>query len=450
MNHCGKVEKMKVIVVGAIAGGATVASQIRRSVPDASITLIGKEDRIGYGTCGMPFVIGGIIDDAKKVGGPNPERFSKSKDIRTLTGHQVIAIHREDQSVRVENLETGEQFTEAYDKLILSTGGHSRIPQYDGIDTIPFFTLKNYSDMEEITDFLDQQKPKSCAIVGSGFIGIELAENFIQQGIDTSMILRGERVMSSMDEQITTILYDEMKKNDVHFHLNTEITQIDGNNITMDNGDDIEVDFLVASIGTIPNTSLMEEANLTIGETKGIVVNDFMQTNDPNIYALGDIAECKNWVTGKPKRVELAWHAHRQAFIIAQHLAEQPVKINPFLGTTITKLFSLTAGMTGLSKQALQDEGLTFKTVVYEGRTNAGYYPNHGSILIRVHYDPHTRKILGAQAVGNKGVDKRMDVLATAIMGNLTVDDLAGLELSYSPPYSSPKDPINMVGYKAK
>lgn len=443
-------EKMKIVVVGAIAGGATVASQIRRSLPDASITLIGMDERIGYGACGMPFVIGGVIDEARKVGGPNPKRFSQSKDIRTLTKHQVVAIERENQIVHIKNLATNEQFTETYDKLILSTGGHSRIPQYEGIDTIPFFTLKSYADMEQITQFLDKEKPKSCAIVGSGFIGIELAENFIQRGIKTSMILRGERVMSSMDEQITTILYDEMQKNDVHFHLNTQIKQINSNKITMDHGEIIEVDFLIASIGTIPNTSLMEEIGLTIGETKGVVVNEFMQTDDPNIYALGDIAECKDWVTGKPKRVELAWHAHRQSFIIAQHLAKEPVKIDPFLGTTITKLFSLTAGMTGLSEKTLQDEGITFHTVVHEGRTNAGYYPDHGTILIRVHYDPKTRKILGAQAVGDKGVDKRMDVIVTAMMGNLTIDDLSALELSYSPPYSSPKDPINMVGYKAK
>lgn len=441
---------MKVVVVGAIAGGATVAAQIRRAVPDASITLVGMEKRIGYGTCGMPFVIGGMIDNVRKIGGPNPERFSSSRNIKTLTQHQVIAIQREEQSVLVKNLETGEQFTETYDKLILSTGGHSRVPQYDGIDTIPFFKLKNYADMEQIIDFLDREKPQSCAIVGSGFIGIELAEAFIHQNIETSMILRGERVMSSMDKEITTILYDEMERNGVQFHLNTEIEKIKGNQITMDNGDVIEVDFLVASIGTIPNTSLMKEANLTIGETKGIVVNEFMQTNDPNIYALGDIAECKDWVTGKPKRVELAWHAHRQAAIIAQHLANNPVKINPFLGTTITKLFSLTAGMTGLSEKALEDEEIPFNTVVHESRTNAGYYPDHGTILIRVHYHPETRQILGAQAVGDKGVDKRMDVLATAMLGNLTIDDLAALELSYSPPYSSPKDPINMVGYKAK
>lgn len=441
---------MKVVVIGAIAGGSTVASQIRRAIPHATITLIGMEKKIGYGICGMPFVIGGVIDAPEKIGGPDPERFSNSKDIHTLINHKVTSIQQEEKTIVVENLETGEQFTEAYDKLLVATGGRSRVPKYKGMDSIPFFTLKTFADMEYIIQYLNEAKPKSCAIVGSGFIGIELAESFINLGIDTTMILRGDRVMSSMDEEITTILYKEMEKNNVKFKLNTQIEQINGNQIRLDNGETIEADFLAISIGSIPNTTLLEDIGLTIGETKGIVVNEFMQTDDPDIYALGDIAECKDWVTGKPTRVELAWHAHRQAFIASQHLANQPVKIDPFLGTTITKLFSLTAGMTGLSVAQLRQAGLNFETVTHSGKTNAGYYPVHGTISLRVHYDPETRRILGAQAVGDRGVDKRMDVIVTAMMGNLTVDDLSALELSYSPPYSSPKDPINMLGYKAK
>lgn len=441
---------MKVIVVGAIAGGATVASQIRRMVPDAHITLIGMEDRIGYGACGMPFVIGGIIEEARKVGGPNPERYSQSKEIRTLTGHQVLSIQRKDQTVQVRNLETGAEFTEQYDKIILSTGVTARNPHYDGQSTIPFFTLKSYADMEMIIQHIEEKKPASIAVVGSGFIGIELAENFIHRGIETSLLIRGDYVMSSMDPEISTTLYDELKKNGVHLYTKSEIKKINGRELILNNKQTLEVDLLIASIGTTPNTSLAIEANLIIGETKGVVVNDFMQTNDPSIYAIGDIAQCKDWITGKPKRVQLAWHAHRQAFIVANHIANQPVKLNPFLGTTITKLFSLTAGMTGLSEKEIQAEGLNYQTVVHEGRTNAGYYPDSGSISLRVHYEPQTRQILGAQAVGNKGVDKRMDVIVTAMMGKMTIDDLAALELSYSPPYSSPKDPINMVGYKAK
>ncbi|MDS9470364.1 CoA-disulfide reductase [Sporosarcina pasteurii] len=440
---------MKIIIVGAIAGGSTVASQIRRTLPNASITLIGSDSRIGYGSCGMPFVIGGLIEDKEKIGGPNPKRFSETRNIRTLVKHQVTSINRKSKTVEVCNLETNETFQVSYDKLILSTGCHSRVPSLKGLGDLPFFTLKSYADMEEIVRYLDTEKPQSCAVMGGGFIGIELVENFIRRGIQTALILRGNRVMSSMDKEITDVLYEEMKANDVDFYFNDEIERIEGNRLIMKNGVAIKTDFLVASIGVIPNTSLAIESGLTIGVTDGVVVNEYMQTDDPDIYAIGDIAECIDWVTGKPKRVQLAWHAHRQAFIVSSHLADRPVKLNPFLGTTITKLFSLTAGMVGLSEQDLRAEGFDFDTVSHEGRTNAGYYPDHGTILIRVHFDRNTRQILGAQAVGNKGVDKRLDILVTAMMGNMTVDDLAALELSYSPPYSSPKDPINLVGYKA-
>jgi CoA-disulfide reductase len=441
---------VKVVVIGAVAGGSTVASQIRRVLPNADITLIGLEKKIGYGTCGLPYVIGGLIEDETKVGGPSPDKFGEKRDISILTRHEAMSINRKTKTVEVQNLETDEVFALSYDKLILSTGGKSRVPEIKGLGKLPLITLKSYTDMESIQEFIEQKKPKSCAIIGGGFIGIELAENFSRLGIKTAIIERNDRVMKAMDKEVSDILYKEMVDNGVEFYFNDEIERVEDTKLIMKNGMNFDVDFIAASIGIIPNTSLAESIGLTIGETKGIVVNDYMQTNDPDIYAIGDVAETSDWHTGKPKRVQLAWHAHRQAFIVASHLSENPVKINGFLGSTITKLFSLTAGMTGHSEQSLKDEGIDFETVTYHGRTNAGYYPDHGTIDLRVHYDRNSRLLLGGQAVGDKGVDKRIDVIATAIMGNMTVDDLAALELSYSPPYSSPKDPVNMLGYKAR
>ncbi|WP_249336574.1 CoA-disulfide reductase [Sporosarcina sp. Marseille-Q4063] len=441
---------MKVVVIGAVAGGSTVASQIRRVLPNAEITLIGREKKIGYGTCGLPYVIGGLIEDETKVGGPSPHKFGEKRDISMLTRHEATSIDRESKTVEIQNLDTDEIFTRSYDKLILSTGGKSRVPEIKGLGKLPLITLKSYTDMEYILKFIEREKPKSCAIIGGGFIGIELAENFRRLGLKTAIIERNDRVMKAMDKDISDILYKEMVDNGVEFYFNDGIERVEDTKLIMKNGMNFEVDFIAASIGIIPNTSLAESIGLTIGETKGIVVNDYMQTNDPDIYAIGDVAETSDWHTGKPKRVQLAWHAHRQAYIVASHLSENPVKINGFLGSTITKLFSLTAGMTGHSEQSLTDEGIEFETVTYQGRTNAGYYPDHGTIDLRVHYDRNSRLLLGGQAVGDKGVDKRIDVIATAMMGNMTVDDLAALELSYSPPYSSPKDPVNMLGYKAK
>ncbi|MER2088574.1 MAG: FAD-dependent oxidoreductase [Sporosarcina sp.] len=441
---------MKIVIVGAIAGGSTVAAQIRRAVPDAEITLFGRDPLLGYGTCGMPYVIGGLIEDKSKLVGSSPEKFSEQRDINVQLKHDVLSINRDNKTVEVRNMETGQTFTESYDKLILSPGGTSRIPDLKGLGDLPLFTLKSFKEMEEIIDFIEREKPQSCAVIGGGFIGIELAENFALSGIKTTVIERNERIMNIMDPEISKVLGKEMTDNNVEFYFEDAIERIEDKRLIMKNGGNLEVDFIAASLGIDLDTQLAVEAGLHIGPTKGIVVNSFMQTNDPDIYAIGDAAECKDWFTGKPKNVKLAWHAHRQSFIVARHLAGKPVEMNGLLGSTITKLFSLTAAMTGHSAKSLSDEGIEFDTSVYEGRTNAGYYPDHGQILLRVHYDRESRLVLGAQAVGDKGIDKRIDVIATAIMGKMTIDDLAALELCYSPAYSSPKDPVNMVGYKAE
>ncbi|HJF33547.1 MAG TPA: CoA-disulfide reductase [Sporosarcina psychrophila] len=441
---------MKVLIVGAIAGGSTVAAQIKRAVPESEITLFGRDPVLGYGTCGMPYVIGGLIEDKWQLVGSSPEKFSEQRGITVQLMHDVLSINRENKTIEVRNMETDQVFTETYDKLILSPGGLARIPDLKGLADLPLFTLKSFREMEEIIDYIERENPQSCAVIGGGFIGIELAENFIHKGIKTAVIERNDRVMTIMDPEISEVLGKEMKDNKVEFYFEDAIERIEGKQLIMKNGLNFEVDFIASSIGIDPDTQLASEAGLHIGPTKGIVVNDYMQTNDPDIYAIGDAAECKDWFTAKPKSVKLAWHAHRQSFIVARHLAGNPVKMNGLLGTSITKLFSLTAAMTGHSAKSLTDEGIEFATAVYEGRTNAGYYPDHGHILLRVHYAKKSRLVLGAQAVGDKGVDKRIDVIATAIMGKMTVDDLAALELAYSPAYSSPKDPVNMIGYKAK
>ena len=441
---------MKIVIVGAVAGGATVAAQIRRSLPDSEIVLIGRDPLLGYGTCGMPYVIGGLIDEKSKIAGPPPDKFSRQRDIDVRLEHEVISVNRTTKTVEVQNLKTGEHAVESYDKLILSPGGSARVPELKGLGDLPLFTLKTFGEMEKIIAYLEQEKPQTCAVIGGGFIGIEVAENLIHKGLKTVLINRNERIMSVMDPEISEVLEKEMTVNGVDIYHGDAIDRVEGNKLIMQKGPNFEVDFLVACIGIDLNTELAKEAGLSIGPTKGIVVNDYMQTDDPDIYAIGDAVESKDWFTGKPKNVKLAWHAHRQSAIVASHLAGIPVQMNGLLGTSITKLFSLTAGMTGHSAQSLKDEGINFDTAVYEGRTNAGYYPDHGQIHLRVHYERDSRRILGAQAVGDKGVDKRIDVIATAIMGGMTADQLAALELSYSPAYSSPKDPVNKIGYKAK
>lgn len=441
---------MKIIVVGAVAGGATAASQIRRVLPDADITVYDKGSTMSFGNCGMPYVIGGVIEDKKKIISATPESFQEEKNIDVHLFHEVIRIDRGEKSVEVKNVQTGEIFTDSYDKLILSPGGTANRPTIEGMETSNVFTLRNYDDMEEILSFIHEKKPTSSAVVGGGFIGVEMAEVIHERGISVSVIERNQHMMSILDPEIAVLLDEELRDNGVALYTETEIVKMDGSKMTLANGEHLKADFVMMSVGITPNIGLAETAGLEIGPTGGIVTNDVMQTADPDIYAIGDAAENRDWFTGKPRRVPLSWHAHRQAYIVAKHLEGNPVKIKGLLGTSISKVFSQTVAMTGMTEEILVEEGIPYKTVFHKSKTNAGYYPDHANITLKVTYHADTRKVLGAQAFGGKGIDKRIDIIATAIFGGLTVDDLSALELSYSPPYSSPKDPVNMAGYKAK
>lgn len=440
---------MKIVVIGAVAGGATVSSQIRHFLSDADITLIGKDSELGFGTCGMPYVLGGLIDSEEDLVHATPEGFSEKKSIDVRLLHEATKIDRATKKVHICNLETGQTDELSYDKLVLSPGGRARKPAVPGKPDIPMFTLRHFGDLEQFKSFLDEQKPASCLVIGGGFIGVELAENFRHRGIETALVEHNDHVMPIGDEDMSDLLAEEMERNGVRLHLGRELKMIDGRRITLDDGTELEADFIATAVGLEPNTLLAKEAGIEIGPTGGIATDPFMRTNDPDIYAIGDAAEVKDWFTGKPKRVPLSWPAHRAAFIVANHLAGGDTEMDGLLGTSITKLFSLTAGMTGMTEKMLKKEGIAYKTVIHKSRSNAGYYPDSGKLVLKVHYDPDTRAIYGAQAVGEKGADKRIDVIATAIRGGLTVDDLSAIETAYAPPYGSPKDPVNMLGYRA-
>lgn len=440
---------MKIVVIGAVAGGATVSSQIRHFLSDADITLIGKDSELGFGTCGMPYVLGGLIDSEEDLVHATPEGFSEKKSIDVRLLHEATKIDRATKKVHICNLETGQTDELSYDKLVLSPGGRARKPAVPGKPDIPMFTLRHFGDLEQFKSFLDEQKPASCLVIGGGFIGVELAENFRHRGIETALVEHNDHVMPIGDEDMSDLLAEEMERNGVRLHLGRELKMIDGRRITLDDGTELEADFIATAVGLEPNTLLAKEAGIEIGPTGGIATDPFMRTNDPDIYAIGDAAEVKDWFTGKPKRVPLSWPAHRAAFIVANHLAGGDTEMDGLLGTSITKLFSLTAGMTGMTEKMLKKEGMAYKTVIHKSRSNAGYYPDSGKLVLKVHYDPDTRAIYGAQAVGEKGADKRIDVIATAIRGGLTVDDLSAIETAYAPPYGSPKDPVNMLGYRA-
>ena len=439
----------KVIIVGAVAGGATAAGQLRFYDKEMSITVYDRDSTMSYAACGTPYVIGEVIDDETSLLMADPEQFQEKRNIDVRLEHEVVEILRSEKKVRVRNLKTGEEFHDSYDALILSPGGSAIMPDIEGSQKKHVFTLRSYGDMQTIHSYIQSEKPSRCVIAGAGFIGLEMAENLKHLGMEVNIVHKSKAILSILDEDLSQLLHAELEKNGVQVLTETVIEKIDDRHVHLSDGQSLETDFVIMSIGLKPNTALAEHAGLSLGETKGIRTNEFMQTDDESIYAIGDASENFDFITGDPKRVPLAWPAHRQAFLVAQHITGNPIAKKGLLGTSALKVFSLDAAMTGLTETAIKEKGLDAQTVTHTGNSNAGYYPDHEKLTLKVHYNPETRQILGAQCVGGKGVDKRIDVLATAIYGGLTVDDLQALELCYAPPFSSPKDPVNMAGYKA-
>lgn len=439
----------KIIIVGAVGGGATAAGQLRFYNKESTIKVFDRDSVMSYAACGTPYAIGGIIEDEESLLMADPDQFKEKRNIDVHLNHEVTGIDRNKKQINVKNLLNGEEFQESYDKLILSPGGSAILPDIKGAASADIFSLRSYNDMLSIKEYIHSNKPGSCTISGAGFIGLEMAENIKELGIDVHIVHKSDYIMSILDEDISREIEKELLLNEVHLHTNATITDINGRAQTLSNGESLHTDFIIMSIGLAPNVTLAKSAGLDIGTTGGIVTNNFMQTNDPDIYAIGDASENFDMITGEPKRVPLAWPAHRQAFIAAKHISGEPVEKRGLLGTSILKIFGLSVAMTGLNENTLRNLEIPSVSVIHNGNSNAGYYPDHGKLKLKIHYDPDSRKIFGAQCLGTKGVDKRIDVIATAIYAGLTIDDLQALELSYAPPYSSPKDPVNMAGYKA-
>ena len=440
----------KIVIVGAVAGGATVASQIRYYDKEAQIVMFDQDETMSYGACGMPYFISGEIKDAGHLIAATPEDFRDERNIEVHLNHQVMSINRESKTVEVLDLKTQKTLVESYDSLILSPGGTPIVPETTGLESTTMFTLRNFSDMENIHAYINREKPTSCVIVGAGFIGLEMAESLATLGLSVSIVEKSPQVMNILDEDNSTLVEQELKDQGVGVYKGTFISNVAGREIFLDSGEKLVADFILMSIGVAPRTELAEQAQLTIGDTKGIRTNEYMQTNDPDIYVIGDAAENKDFITGDAKRVPLAWPAHRQAYIVAKHLAGEKVPFKGLLGTSICKVFSLSVALTGLNAKTLTERKMAFESISQKSNSNAGYYPDHAEIIVTIHYDSQSRKILGAQIVGGKGVDKRIDILSTAIYAGLKIDDLQALELAYAPPYSSPKDPLNMAGYRAE
>jgi CoA-disulfide reductase len=442
----------KIIIVGGVAGGATTAARLRRLDEQAEIILFERGEYISFANCGLPYYIGGTISERDKLLVQTVEGMSQkfNLDIRNLS--EVTKINRERKTVEVRNLSTDEIYEETYDKLVLSPGASPIKPPIPGIETAEaLFTLRNIPDTDKIKSYTEMNKPKKATVIGGGFIGIEMAENLWDLGIEVTLIEMSNQIMAPIDYEMAAILHAHLREKGVNLILEDGVAAFENNgkSVKLNSSKTIGTDMIILAIGVKPENQLAIGAGLKIGERGGIQVNEHLLTEDPNIYAIGDAIEVKDYINGHPTQIPLAWPANRQGRVVADHINGISAKYKGTLGTSIAKVFDMTVAATGNNEKLLKRIGIPFEVVHVHPGSHAGYYPGAFPISLKLIFDKESGKIYGAQAVSYDGADKRIDVIATAIKGGLTIFDLPDLELAYAPPYSSAKDPVNMAGYAA-
>jgi len=446
---------MNYLIIGGVAGGATVAARLRRMDEKANIVLFERGKYVSYANCGLPYYIGDTINNREKLFVQTVKGFTDRFRIDIRTEQEVTAIHPDKKEVEVKNLSTGEIYTETYDKLVLSPGAEPLRPGIEGIGSKKIFTLRNVPDTDTIKNYINIEKPKRAIVVGGGFIGLEMAENLHDLGIQVDVVEMANQVMAPLDFSMAAIVHQQLTDKGVGLHLEDGVSRFEekdgGVTVHLRSGKQIATDMVLLSIGVRPETKLAKEAGLAIGERGGIAVNDYMQTSDADIYALGDATEVKNLVTGQPSLIPLAGPANKQGRIVADNIIfGNKKKYAGSIGTSIAKVFDLTVAATGANAKLLQRNNIPYTSSYTHGASNAGYYPGAVPMSIKILFDPENGKLLGAQIVGFNGVDKRIEMLEQVIQRGGTVYDLTELEHAYAPPYSSAKDPVNMAGFVAE
>jgi NADPH-dependent 2,4-dienoyl-CoA reductase/sulfur reductase-like enzyme/rhodanese-related sulfurtransferase len=446
---------MKYLIVGGVAGGATTAARLRRLDEKCEIILFERGEYISYANCGLPYYIGGSIAERDNLFVQTPESFSKRFNIRIRNLNEVVAINKVEKNIMVNDLRTGNTYKESYDKLVLSPGAEPIRPPLSGIHQEGIFTLRNVPDTDRIKQFIEMKKPRHAVVVGAGFIGLEMAENLHQCGMNVTIIEMAEQVMTPLDYSMAALLHQHLKTKNVEFYLNTAVSSFSNTNgrivVMLNTGKAIETDMVILSIGVKPDSHLAKEAGLDIGETGGICVNEFLQTSDKDIYAVGDAIEFTNPVTGTKMITYLAGPANKQGRIVADNLVKgNRKKYKGSINTAIAKVFDLTVASTGVSGKLLGRMKIPHIDSTTHSSSHAGYYPGAKPMSIKISFSPDDGRLLGAQIVGFSGVDKRIDLFAEAIRKGSTVYDLAEIEHAYAPPYSSAKDPVNIAGMVAE
>ena len=442
---------MKIVIVGGVAGGATAATRLRRLDEKADITIFERSGFISYANCGLPYYIGGVIEDEEELTLQTPNNFWNRFRIKVNVRHEVTSINTDRKTVTVHNLETDDIFEDTYDKLILSPGAKPVMPNLTGIDSDNVFTLRTVEDTLKIHRFVETTKPRTAVMVGGGFIGLEMAENLSELGIKVTVVQRGNQLMNTLDYDMAAIIHSKLRSKGLNLKLNGDVTGFeekdDGVSVLLQNDAPIKTDMVILAIGVAPDNTLAKDANMELGIKGAIVVNDKMETSIPDIYAVGDAVLVKHTITGKEAVISLAGPANKQGRISADNICGRNSRYKGSMGTSVIKLFDLTAASVGLTEKAAKDSGYDFESVILSPSSHAGYYPGATTMTMKVVFDKSSLKILGAQIVGYDGVDKRIDVIATAILAGLKATELKDLELAYAPPYSSAKDPVNMAGF---
>ena len=442
---------MKVVIVGGVAGGATAAARIRRLDEAAEIIVFERSGYVSYANCGLPYYIGGVIADSEELTLQTPESFYSRFRVAMKVRHEVTGIHPERKTVSVKNLETGEEFEEGYDKLILSPGARPTQPRLPGTGISKLFTLRTVEDTLRIKEHIDRHHPKSAILAGGGFIGLELAENLRELGMEVAIVQRPKQLMNPFDADMAAMIHGEMRRHGGRLVLGQTVegfAEKDGGvDVLLKDNAPLHADMVVLAIGVTPDTALAREAGLELGIKDSIVVNDRMETSVPDIYAAGDAVQVKHSVTGQDVLLSLAGPANKQGRIIADNICGGDSRYAGSQGSSVIKVFDMTAAVTGINETHGRKAGLDVDTVILSPMSHAGYYPGGRVMTMKVVFEKGTYRLLGDKIVCYEGVDQRIDVLATAIHAGMKATELKDLDLAYAPPYSSAKDPVNMAGF---
>ena len=442
---------MKVVIVGGVAGGATAAARLRRLDENAQIVMIERSGYVSYANCGLPYYIGGTITDRAKLTLQTPQSFRNRFDIDARVRQEVISIDRRARTVTVRRLDDGVEYIESYDKLILSPGARPSIPPLPGVDAERLFTLRTVEDTYRIAEFIEREQPRRATVVGAGFIGLEMAENLRERGLEVTVVQRGGHVMPIFDSDMASLLHNHLREHGVELLLEADVTGFQETagsiSTSLADGRVLKSDLVMLSIGVAPESALAREAGLELGLHGSIKVDAHMRTSDPDIYAVGDAVEVTNVVSDSPALIALAGPANKQGRIAADNICGRASEFAGPQGSSVLKLFELDAAATGLTLTAARNAGIDADAVILSPANHATYYPGAETMTLKVVFDREGGRVLGAQAIGRGGVDKRIDVIAVAIRARMTAADLTELDLAYAPPYSSAKDPVNMAGF---